>query len=50
MKGSDAFDHWHRSQVDRGRPYNFTTAVRLLEDFWAEVKRVMDEKDIPNDL
>jgi Family of unknown function (DUF6516) len=44
------FDHWHRSQGDQGRPYAFTTAMQLLEDFWREVKRVMAEKGIPNDL
>jgi predicted metal-dependent hydrolase len=50
VKGSAAFDHWHRDENDRGRPYAFTTATKLLEDFWAQVKRVMDEKGIPNDL
>lgn len=50
VKASRAYDHWHRSEKDKGRPYEFTTAVKLLEDFWVEVKRVMDEKEIPNDL
>ncbi len=44
------YDHWHRTEKDLGRPYRFTTAVQLLEDFWREVKRVMTEKSIPNDL
>ncbi|SRR5579884_489754 len=44
------YDHWHRTAEDRGRPYRFTTALQLLEDFWREVKRVFDEKGIPNDL
>jgi hypothetical protein len=44
------YDHWHRTEKDPGRPYRFTTAVQLLEDFWREVKRVMTEKGIPNDL
>jgi hypothetical protein len=43
-------DHWHRSERDRGRPYTFTTGVQLLEDFWREVKRVLNERGIPNDL
>ena len=30
--------------------YNFTTATQLLEEFWREVKRVMNERGIPNDL
>jgi len=45
-----AYDHWHRTAQDRGRQYNFTTAIRLLDDFWREVKRILDEKGIPNDL
>jgi len=45
-----AYDHWHRTAKDKGRPYNFTTAAQLLEDFWREVKRTLDEKAIPNDL
>ena len=24
--------------------------VKLLDDFWREVKRTLDERDIPNDL
>ena len=45
-----AFDHWHRTERDRGQPYPFTTAAQLLEDFWREVKRAMTERGIPNDL
>ena len=44
------YDHWHRTSDDEGRPYVFTTALKLLDDFWREVKRTLDEKDIPNDL
>lgn len=50
VKTSRAHDHWHRSVGDRGRPYAFTTAAQLLEDFWREVKRVMDEKGLDHDL
>jgi hypothetical protein len=50
VKKSPALDHWHRNENDPGRPYAFTTATKLLEDFWSEVKRVMTEKGIPNDL
>jgi hypothetical protein len=49
-KGATAYDHWHRTENDPGRPYSFTTAAQLLEDFWREVKRVMTERGIPNDL
>lgn len=45
-----AYDHWHRTAKDKGRPYHFTTAAALLDDFWREVKRTLDEKGIPNDL
>jgi len=45
-----AHDHWHRTANDKGRPYKFTTAMQLLEDFWQEVKRTLDEKGIPHDL
>lgn len=50
VKESKAHDHWHRSERDRGRPYKFTTAMQLLADFWDEVRRVMKERNIPNDL
>ena len=50
VKASRAYDHLHRSETDTGRPYTFTTAAKLLEDFWAEVRRVLNEKAIPNDL
>jgi Family of unknown function (DUF6516) len=45
-----AYDHWHRTEKDKGRPYEFTTAMQLLNDFWREVKRIFDEKGIPHDL
>jgi len=44
------YDHWHRTTRDEGRPYEFTAALRLLDDFWREVKRTLDEKGVPNDL
>lgn len=50
VKASKAYDHWHRTKNDPGRPYVFTTAAKLLDDFWHEVKRVMTERGIPNDL
>ena len=45
-----AHDHWHRTEHDEGRPYEFTAAMKLLDDFWREVKRTLDEKNIPHDL
>jgi len=32
-------DHWHYGAGDAGRPYQFTGAGKLLEDFWAEVEK-----------
>lgn len=49
-RSQETFDHWHRTERDKGRPYRFSTASQLLEDFWKEVKRVMQERGIPNDL
>jgi hypothetical protein len=45
-----AYDHWHRTETDKGRSYDFTTAAQLLDDFWKEVRRALDEKGIQNDL
>jgi predicted transcriptional regulator len=40
-----AYDHWHRTEKDKGRPYNFTTAIQLLDDFWKEVRRRSMKKE-----
>ena len=50
VKAPVAYDHWHQTEGDAGRPYVFTTAAQLLDDFWQEVKRVMNERGISNDL
>ena len=34
-------DHWHRTENDPGRPYRFTDAETLVEDFFVEVERVL---------
>jgi hypothetical protein len=36
-------DHRHRTASDKGVPYAFESAQRLLEDFFAEVDRVIKE-------
>jgi hypothetical protein len=36
-------DHRHRTLSDKGVPYAFESAYRLLEDFFAEVDRVIKE-------
>lgn len=37
------YDHHHRTSSDKGVPYAFESAHRLLEDFFAEVDRVIKE-------
>ena len=37
------YDHRHRTASDQGVPYEFESAQRLLEDFFAEVDRVIEE-------
>lgn len=34
-------DHWHRTENDPGRPYQFTDADTLLQDFFREVRRIL---------
>jgi len=37
------YDHRYRTSSDKGVRYAFETAHRLLEDFFAEVDRVIKE-------
>jgi hypothetical protein len=37
------FDHEHRHETDRGRPYAYTDAARLIADFFAGVERRLAE-------
>jgi len=37
------YDHRHRTSSDKGVPYVFESAHRLLEDFFAEADRVIKE-------
>jgi hypothetical protein len=39
-------DHWHRTEVDPGRPYAFQDAAKLIDDFFDEVERVLAERGI----
>lgn len=43
-------DHWHRTEHDPGRPYEFTDAATLIEDFFDEVERVLGEREVPLDI
>ena len=42
-----AADHWHRTENDPGRPYDFKDAATLIEQFFDEVERVLVERGIP---
>ena len=41
-----ASDHWHRTETDPGRPYQFKNAETLIDDFFDEVERVLDERGV----
>ena len=45
-KRGKTHDHWHRYSADRGRPYAFTDAATLLEDFFDAVKSFMATRGI----
>ena len=45
-----AYDHWHRTDRDKGSVYHFTTAAALLDDFWDAVKTALDERGMQHDL
>lgn len=47
---SPATDHWHRTGRDPGRPYEFVSAKRLIDDFFGEIERVLKERGIPVDV
>jgi Family of unknown function (DUF6516) len=44
-----AMDHWHRTETDEGRPYEFKDAETLIVDFFAEVERVLREHGVAFD-
>lgn len=39
-------DHWHRTENDPGRPYAFKDAATLIDDFFIEVERVLNERGV----
>jgi len=41
-----ASDHWHRTETDPGRPYQFKDAETLIDDFFDEVERVLSERGV----
>ncbi len=43
---SKAADHWHRTEKDPGRPYEFKDAETLIGDFFDEVERVLRQRGV----
>jgi hypothetical protein len=41
-----ANDHWHRTGTDPGRPYEFRSALQLVQDFLDEVERILRERGV----
>ncbi len=39
-------DHWHRTETDPGRPYQFKDAETLIDDIIDEVERVLKERGV----
>jgi hypothetical protein len=46
-RAAPTYDHWHRTENDPGRPYEFADADTLLQDFFREVRRVLKDRGIP---
>src|SRR5262249_22166222 len=42
----EASDHWHRTEHDTGRPYEFKDAATLIDDFFDEAERVLRERGV----
>src|SRR5258707_414097 len=49
-KRLSASDHWHRTETDPGKPYVFNDADTLLRDFFSEVRRVLDDRGISEEV
>lgn len=49
-KATDEWDHRHQNGNGPQKAYRFQGVPKLLEDFWSEVKQVLDEKGLPHDL
>ena len=41
-----AHDHWHRTEQDMGRPYEFRSTLQLVQDFLDEVERILGERGV----
>lgn len=41
VRPNRTYDHWHIDENDTGRPYRYTNAAQLIQDFWKEVDRIL---------
>ena len=46
----DLWDHRHQNGNVPLKAYRFQGVSQLLDDFWSEVKQVLNEKGLPHDL
>jgi hypothetical protein len=42
----EAADHWHHTESDPGRPYEFKNAETLIDDFFDAVERVLRDRGV----
>jgi len=47
---STGSDHWHRTASDPGRPYEFAGVEKMLDDFFGEVERVLQEHGVGTEV
>lgn len=38
-----AYDHFHKTAIDKGTPYTFSSAEQLLKDFFQRVNEILEE-------
>jgi hypothetical protein len=50
VKTKPEADHWHRTVDDEGRPYTFVSVEQLLEDFFTEVEKLCEKRDISTEV
>ena len=45
-----AHDHWHRTERDPGRPYEFIDAAKLVDDFFDEAERILSAHGVGTEV
>jgi hypothetical protein len=49
-RSPEASDRWHRTESDPGRPYAYRDADTLVQDFFREVRRILADRGISEDV